>query len=201
MSISPEIAERVVELQDALTRQWHGQADQQKVRFPIPDIAVAVTELHRQNFDLWNLEDQSRSTAISDHDIAEVKRKIDMLKLRRSQIIAEIDIQLNKRYFPKVMNGELPWNSESVGNIIDRLSIGSLRTHVLGANTSFEDALDFEFSESAEKMALVSKARDDLKTSLKVLVEEILEGSRQNKIQYQIKLYNDPEFNPHLNKS
>ena len=194
------MANRVVELQDALTREWYGQPER-KVRFSIPDIAALVTQLHRQNFDLWRLEDQSRGNIDSDHEVAEIKRKIDALRLRRNQLVVELDIQLNKRYFPKVTNGSLPWNSESVGNIIDRLSIASLRSYVLSSNTSLEDALDFEFSAGAEKLALVSKQRSDLKVSLEVLFEEILAGTRQNKIQHQIKLYNDPDFNPYLKPS
>ena len=52
--------------------------------------------LCEKNLQLWHLEDDVRQQGINDHQVAIVKRRIDVANQERNDLIDEIDLQLEK---------------------------------------------------------------------------------------------------------
>ncbi|MFT5571802.1 MAG: hypothetical protein ACI9FR_000722 [Cryomorphaceae bacterium] len=109
---------------------------------PLPSQALValVPEQHKQNFDLWHEEDKAREPEVEDTDIAQVKRNIDALNQRRNDMITEINMRLAQGDLAQYQNGSLPWNSEALGSIVDRLSTSSLKVFHMTEQTERADA-------------------------------------------------------------
>jgi hypothetical protein len=94
---------------------------------------VRVVEQHRFNFDLWHEQDQAREPGANNASIAGVKGRIDYSNQQRNDMVTVIDKYLDDRYLSQLDNSfhkrDIPWNSETIGSIIDRLSIASLKNY------------------------------------------------------------------------
>ena len=121
------LAGRIVELQHQYTVEWHVDDNAER---PSDKFAALVVAQHKENFDLWHQEDKAREPGVSDASIAQVKRNIDKLNQKRNDMIVELDLAFEKNFFSQLDNGDLPWNSETAGSIIDRLSIASLKVFI-----------------------------------------------------------------------
>lgn len=196
MSIT-KLAQGVIELQDHYTTLWHVEH-----AAPLPGEDQALDALvagqHQQNFDLWHEEDKAREPDVSDADIAQVKRNIDGLNQRRNDMITEIDIWLAEHDLSTHQDDSLPWNSETIGSIIDRLSIASLKVFHMHEQTERGDASDEHVNSCQQKLIRLCEQRDDLAAALQAFVDDILAGRKQNKLYRQFKMYNDPSLNPKI---
>jgi hypothetical protein len=119
------MAKRLADLQDELTVAWHGK-DLPLSSLTDKSLPELVTLQHRHNFELWHVEDRARAPDASDATIANVKRQIDQLNQLRNDYIEQIDDWFHDR-FADLADTHLPWNTETPGSAIDRLSILSLK--------------------------------------------------------------------------
>lgn len=162
------------------------------------DLASLVRAQHFCNFRQWVLEDEARRTDVSDATIATIKRDIDRSNQRRNDLIERIDDHLLE-HLARVDVSRAELNSETAGQIIDRLSILSLKIRHMAELAS--DPRDQGLAaECAGKLAILKQQRDDLSGCLDRLLEDFRAGRRFFKSYRQFKTYNDPRLNPALRK-
>jgi len=191
-----DFANTIIRLQAKYTADWHDNP-----ATPLPtetDLHRLVIEQHQQNFDLWHEEDKAREPGAADEIIAQVKRKIDSLNQRRNDLITEIDIHLAEHDLAAYQNDLLPWNSETLGSIIDRLSIASLKVYHMAEQTERTDVSQQHIQNCLKKLHQLKLQEQDLGTSLQAFVNDIVAGNKQNKLYRQFKMYNDPNLNPKI---
>jgi len=86
-----------------------------------------IIENHKYNCNLWEEEDLARRIDVSDADIAKNKRNIDFFNQNRNDAIEKIDDLILSRLVDINIEENAWVNSETIGSIIDRLSITSLK--------------------------------------------------------------------------
>ncbi len=197
-------ADAIVALHDQLTRARHlpphaGDAAAPESAEPAAgsDWLAAVARQHRANFDLWHIEDEARAPGATDAEVASVKRRVDVTNQRRNDLTEELDRALlgwlQARGLP---NPEAPLHSESLGLIVDRLSILALKIYHTRQETERADAPAGHAERNRERLAILEEQRADLAACLDVLWLETLAGARRFKLYRQLKMYNDPSLNP-----
>ena len=150
------------------------------------DLDSIVLAQHFCNFNLWNLEDEARRTDVDDGFIARIKRAIDRWNQKRNDLIERIDETLLAQ-FADVDTSRAEQHSETAGQMIDRLSILSLKIwHMDQAAARPED--EALAAECAAKAVVLKAQRADLEACLQ----------RFFKVYRQFKAYNDPRLNPAL---
>jgi hypothetical protein len=190
-------ANDIVTRHDSLTAQWHTVAPRFEGE-PF-DVDGAAEQQHYANFQLWHEEDKARIPGASDAEIASVKRAIDKLNQRRNDLMEICDSlaldELAKKDLPR---SDAPLHSESVGLILDRLSILSLKIfhtqeEIQRANTPAGHA-----DRNRNRLTILNQQRADLAGALDGLWADILAGRRRFKIYRQLKMYNEPALNPSI---
>ncbi|MCB9546760.1 MAG: DUF4254 domain-containing protein [Myxococcales bacterium] len=90
--------------------------------------APLLRALHVENTALWDLEDAARAATSSDA-LAGLKRSIDATNLARHAAVAALDQAVDAWYRPTagLDTPGVVVNSESVGQLLDRLSILALK--------------------------------------------------------------------------
>ncbi len=122
----------IINFLDALTGEWVNSAPEINhfQKFKSGDFDSLVEKLHLSNFLLWNTESLIRKNDYGG-DCRGLKKKIDSLNLERNRTIEDIDSRIESLLnLPSVPLEELDKyyiNSETPGQIIDRLSILSLK--------------------------------------------------------------------------
>jgi hypothetical protein len=165
---------------------------------PGDDLASLIRAQHFCNFNQWVLEDEARRTDVPDAAIAAIKRAIDRSNQRRNDLIEQIDDRLLAHLAAiDVSRAEL--NSETAGQIIDRLSILSLKIRHMAALASGKEDPALA-AECARKLEILEQQRDDLSGCLDRLLADFGAGRRYFKSYRQFKTYNDPRLNPALKK-
>ena len=185
----------LVTRQDDLVTRWHGEPVAHAESAPLLNAAL---DNHARNFELWHEEDQARDPKAGDAVIARVKRAIDGLNQARNDAMERVDEAVLATLEGVSPSGAVAHNSESVGSIVDRLSILSLKVFHMREETGREDA-DGEHRESCRtKLAVLSEQRGDLAGALAALLEDLRAGRKRFKVYRQMKMYNDPSLNPVL---
>ena len=137
----------------------------------------------------------ARSNSVTDAKLAAVKRRIDHLNQRRNDWIEE----LNERFMEELKaigtepKADARLNTETVGSVIDRLSILSQRLRSLqnlASHSSPETAIP-----AKRMLDRCQWQRQTLENSLTELLVDILEGRRIHYSFRNMKLYNDRRFN------
>tara|TARA_Y100001970_G_C14224647_1_gene854847 strand:- start:1986 stop:2603 length:618 start_codon:yes stop_codon:yes gene_type:complete len=193
---------RIEELLIQQTREvelWHKSFSREVLSSPI-EIKNLISMQHQVNFELWHKEDLARDPVASDSKIASVKRAIDVLNQRRNDLIEQIDHFLVN--FLKSENisayQDAEMNSETPGNIIDRLSINALKIYHMHEETRREVNDKNHLNKTKEKLNILLEQRSDLGKCLQKLIEDLIKGKKILKIYRQMKMYNDESLNPVL---
>lgn len=158
-----------------------------------------VQTQHYFNCALWAQEDIGRSAHLTDTELAKVKRRIDRLNQHRNDWI-----ELVNEYFTTLLtelstrpkeNARL--NSETVGSVIDRLSILSQRIRSL--TVIMDESREAKMTSLAqERLSVCLRQRTELRQSLRELLQDICDGQCIHYCFRTMKLYNDPRFNKHM---
>ena len=177
-------------------RRWH----QHEINIPYEGFLELICLEHEQNFRLWHQEDMARNPEAGSAKIAEVKRAIDGHNQRRNDLIEKIDDCLiamladaGSRPAPDARQ-----HTETPGNVIDRLSIMSLRIFQKQEQIDREDLDETNRERERTKLRMSQQQYADLSHSLELLFEDLIAGRARLKVYRQMKMYNDPSLNPCL---
>lgn len=188
--------DELVRLHDSSVERWHTDPialDQREALWKV------ILHNHGCNFEIWHEEDKARDPHAPHHAIAAVKRNIDRLNQARNDAMERIDERvLSLLDAGAAQDDALPLHSETVGNIIDRLSILSLKIYHMREQVQREDAAEAHRQSCRARLATLQEQRADLATSLSLLFEELMGGRKRFKVYRQMKMYNDPNLNPVL---
>ena len=175
---------------------WHGREPELETLQADDVLNTFIVSNSICNYKLWHEEDFARRKDVDDNDIARVKRNIDGWNQKRNDFIEKIDEE-----FISIIQAEITMdknsrqNSETVGSIIDKLSIINLKIfHMLELVDVYPKNEQYK-----NKLATLKAQRSDLSKCLDELFQDIKSGKRYIKIYRQMKMYNDPKMNAQLN--
>lgn len=163
------------------------------------DFLALVAENHRFNFQLWLEEDKARRDDKGFEFVYHAKRNIDRFNQQRNNFMEKMDQWVFAELKP-IQDGSVPFNSESPGMMIDRLSILALKEYHMGLQVERKDVDEAHRETCAKKLAVLQQQRQDLGQRLEELLHQIKNRTRSFKVYYQFKMYNDPSLNPQLYK-
>ena len=192
------LAQKIAACQTIWTQVWHGASAGK----PVHPLMLIVQEEHRRNFDLWHEEDKARAPGATDSEIANVKRNIDRLNQQRNDLIEKTD-----EYFAadlsagKITADDAPWNTETPGSVVDRLSILSLKVYHMREQAERLDATKEHIQKSKHRLSVLTRQHEDLTRALQNLLDDLYAGRKAMKIYRQFKMYNDPDANPEIYKA
>ena len=188
---------RLRRLLAAFVERWHGGLIVHDEREPFWRL---VAQLQAHNFELWHEEDKARDPAARAQEIARIKRNIDGFNQERSDTIEALDELLLRQLAEGGVKSaaDSPLHSETLGSIIDRLTILALRFFHMEEQTLREDADEAHRGKCRQRLKVLAEQEQDLSDCLQALLEELCSGRKQFKIYRQMKMYNDPTLNPVL---
>ncbi len=188
-------ASKITQLHDQWTKHWHDEPP--NFEHTSADFEGSVEQQHYANFQLWHEEDKARVPGAPDAAVADVKRTIDRINQHRNNLMERCDLfalaELGKQGLPRP---DAPLNSESIGLILDRLSILSLKIYHTQQEIGRADAPEGHAETNRERMAILVEQRDDLAGALDALWADVLGGRRRFKLYRQLKMYNEASLNP-----
>ncbi len=152
---------------------------------------------HFFNTKLWNEEDLARRKKVSDTEIAKNKRAIDSFNQKRNDYIEKIDNFIFEN-IPFLTEARGKQNSETLGAMIDRLSILSLKIFHMSLQTLRDDVEKLHIEVCTNKLIILKKQRYDLCVCFDELLRDCQNGLRHIKLYRQFKMYNDPNLNPKM---
>lgn len=182
-------------IQRAKTVLWHTETPS----IDQDGLLALIQKNHRCNFLLWHEEDVARRNDIGTEPIYHAKRAIDEYNQQRNDFIEKIDKHLVTLLDPP--NGDCPFNSETPGMIIDRLSILALKEYHMQEEADRDDAESQHQKQCTHKANIIRQQIKDLSQALDQLFHEIKEGTRSFRVYYQFKMYNDASLNPQLREA
>ena len=179
---------------------WHENIAYKEYDDVSMDFPKLVSMQHQVNFELWHQEDEARDPHASESKIASVKRNIDVLNQRRNDLIEKMDQFLLKilRANNVQKNYEAEMNSETPGNIVDRLSINALKIYHMDEETRRKEVDSAHRKKCEEKLSILLQQRKDLGECLIKLLDDLGKGKKILKVYHQMKMYNDENLNPVL---
>ncbi|WP_276483889.1 DUF4254 domain-containing protein [Paraflavitalea pollutisoli] len=146
----------------------------------------------------WHLEDMVRDPAIDPGYALAIKRRIDHLNQQRTDRVEQIDDHFQEAYCQVVPLAGARHNSESLGWAIDRLSILTLKVYHTGVELERSGVSADHQDKCMARMRILSAQKEDLLLAINWLQEDVSTGVKVNKVYRQLKMYNDPAFNPVL---
>lgn len=172
-----------------------------------PDFLAALLDNHRCNARLWCEEDLARRQLAPDAEIVANKRAIDAFNQARNNAIERMDefllltlglVDPASVTQPQAVS-QAPagarLNSETVGSMVDRVSILSLKIKAMTEQTQRTDVDDRHRADATAKLARLNEQRQDLCDCMRQLIADCQTGSAYFKVYRQFKMYNDPNYN------
>ena len=181
--------------QQTCTRIWH----QVEPSVSAEGFLAMVQQNHRENFLLWHEEDIARRNDLGAERVLQAKRAIDKFNQQRNDIVEKMDLWLVKEFKPS--ESGCPFNSETPGMMIDRLSILALKEYHMHEEVMRTDATNEHKAKCAGKLNVIRRQISDLSAALDDLLQQVSAGTRSFRVYFQFKMYNDAELNPQLRKA
>lgn len=185
----------ITTLQQERTCQWH----ETEPSAAGDELLNLVERNHLENFSLWHEEDIARCDHLGAERIQQAKRTIDGHNQRRNDLIEKMDRWMVASVQPK--EDGCPFNSETPGMMIDRLSILALKEFHMNEEVERTDATDDHRARCNTKLTVIKQQISDLSTALYGLLDEVKAGTRSFRVYFQFKMYNDTELNPQLRRA
>lgn len=188
--------EQINKLHEEMVTRWHDT----DVDIPYAGFLGIVCQQFGYNFLLWHEEDIARGPDVPDAQITKVKRNIDRYNQLRNDWIEKIDDYITDDLVARETEPteDARLNTETIGSVIDRLSILALRIYHMQEQLDRSDASPEHFRSVEQKLAICYVQQDDLSHSLTELLEDVYAGRKRHKTYRQLKMYNDPTLNPYL---
>jgi hypothetical protein len=165
------------------------------------DVWGWIEHNHRCNRLLWDAEDEARRTDVSDAEIVRRKREIDRANQQRNDAVERIDEHMLATLNGVIYRAGARQHSETVGAMIDRLSILALKIHHMRLQSLREEVGAEHVARCRMRLAILGEQRDDLADCLGRLLDDARAGRAYFKVYRQFKMYNDPQLNPALYRS
>ena len=86
--------------------------------------------------------------------------------------------------------------AETVGSLVDKISIVELKIYHMGEQAERSDADEDFRARCREKLEVLHRQRDDLVEEVTALVTAMAAGRVVPKVYRQFKMYNDPSYRP-----
>lgn len=83
---------------------------------------------------------------------------------------------------------------ETVGSLIDKLSINELKIYHMTEQTQRDDVTDEFRRDCFARLDILKLQREDLKKELQQLMDDVISGRKQFKLYRQMKMYNDKKY-------
>lgn len=147
----------------------------------------------------WHLEDIVREPSINGVYGMEIKRRIDKSNQDRTDMVEKIDDYFLS-FLSKNMNADAPLNTESIGWVVDRISILCLKIYHMNEQVHRSDVDESHLAKCKAKLEVLLEQKSDMSLAYTQLVEDINKGLRRFKVYRQMKMYNDETLNPVLYK-
>lgn len=116
-----------------------------------------LISLHYCNFLQWNLESRIRKSNLSDKEVVKLKREIDLSNNNRNSFIGKIDkyFEFELAIIYKNNWEKLYLNSETLGQIIDRISILTLKYFFLKSYLKEKDISSADIKELKKQIDII----------------------------------------------
>ena len=191
------LIDSAIESHEKFTIVWHNNKSIE-IDIANPFMQI-VAKNHLMNFKLWHIEDIARRTDASHEIIANCKHEIDLLNQKRTDYYELIDTHFISQLANLTNIAEnAPKNTESIGMIIDRLSILSLKIYHMTEELNRRLSTDSDYSLIKNKLTTLTNQKLDLVSAVKYLIGEYVDGKKGPMTYKQFKMYNDPTLNPEL---
>lgn len=146
----------------------------------------------------WHLEDIIRDENIDPSQALKIKRRIDNLNQKRTDLVEQIDFWFYKKYESITSKPDARINTETPAWSIDRFSILALKIYHMSIEASRAEASEEHQQKCSEKLQILSEQKKDLSVSIDQLLSDIGNGNVKMKLYKQMKMYNDESLNPIL---
>lgn len=146
----------------------------------------------------WHLEDIIREEDIDPSEALKIKRRIDKLNQKRTDLVEQIDFWFYKNFENITPDIDARINSETPAWCIDRYSILSLKIYHMSIEASRKDASEEHKLQCSQKLNVLLEQKKDLSTAIDQLLSDIENGKVKMKLYKQMKMYNDESLNPIL---
>jgi hypothetical protein len=187
--------ERLNDFHQMWTTAWHREANCLEEVQPWK----AIEANHYYNFSLWHEEDIARRDDIPPQRVREAKRNIDRYNQARNDAMEKIDDWVLGSLPKDMPDRECgPLHSETIGMMIDRLSIMALKEYHMAEQAARPEAGAEHRQKCEARVRVLQEQQQDLSEALRTLMDDIFSGRRRFKIYRQLKMYNDPTLNPQL---
>jgi hypothetical protein len=175
------------------TKLWHGG----EVRMDCEDdLLRLVQQNHGFNFRIWHEEDKACRDDLGAEAVRDSKRAIDRFNQQRNDFVERMDKLLVEALRPREEG--CPFNSETPGMIVDRLSIFALKEYHMQAQSDRIDASAEHRAACMRKLAVIHRQRADLTAALDQMIADVRAGERSFRVYIQFNMSNDPTMNPQL---
>jgi hypothetical protein len=86
--------------------------------------------------------------------------------------------------------------AETVGTLVDKLSITELKIYHMQLQVDRQDATQAHRDNCANRVAVLSQQRADLQQEIAELLDAVMTGQKTMKVYRQFKMYNDASYRP-----
>lgn len=146
----------------------------------------------------WHLEDIIREEDINPTEALKIKRRIDSLNQKRTDLVEQIDFWFYKKYENVKPDSDARINTETPAWSIDRFSILSLKIYHMTIEAYRKEASEEHKLKCSDKLQVLLEQKKDLSSAIDQLLSDIENGTVKMKLYKQMKMYNDENLNPIL---